>query len=88
MAAADEQVPGSSFGSNHGAYAAVDGTMLPKQDPGGTPLREQHHRRVILLSAAHDGPELALVRFDPAEPEKAEREMLHMENASFTRKGT
>lgn len=29
-----------------------------------------------LLSAAHDGPELALVRFDPAAPEGATRELL------------
>ncbi|MBD3162589.1 MAG: hypothetical protein GF346_09500 [Candidatus Eisenbacteria bacterium] len=28
------------------------------------------------FSAAHDGPELALVRFDPEEPEKATRELL------------
>lgn len=30
----------------------------------------------IMLSAAHDGPELALVRFDPAEPASATRELL------------
>lgn len=29
-----------------------------------------------LLSAAHDGAELALVRFDPADPEKAARELI------------
>jgi Icc-related predicted phosphoesterase len=30
----------------------------------------------VMLGAAHDGPELALVRFDPDEPERAERELL------------
>ncbi len=29
-----------------------------------------------LFSAAHHGPELALVRFDPADPERAERELI------------
>jgi hypothetical protein len=29
-----------------------------------------------LFGAAHHGPELALVRFDPADPEKATRELL------------
>ncbi|HSL20973.1 MAG TPA: metallophosphoesterase [Vicinamibacterales bacterium] len=32
--------------------------------------------RTVLLSAAHDGPELALVRFDPEQPEQATRELL------------
>jgi Icc-related predicted phosphoesterase len=32
--------------------------------------------RTVLLSAAHDGPELALVRFDPAGPEGATRELI------------
>jgi Icc-related predicted phosphoesterase len=32
--------------------------------------------RTYCFSAAHDGPELALVRFDPARPEDAERELL------------
>ena len=32
--------------------------------------------RTILLGAAHDGPELALVRFDPRAPEGATRELL------------
>ncbi len=32
--------------------------------------------RTHLFSAAHDGPELALVRFDPAVPENAERELI------------
>ncbi len=32
--------------------------------------------RTWALSAAHDGPELALVRFDPAHPEAATRELL------------
>jgi Icc-related predicted phosphoesterase len=32
--------------------------------------------RTIALSAAHDGPELALVRFDPEEPESATRELI------------
>lgn len=32
--------------------------------------------RTHALGAAHDGPELALVRFDPAEPEGATRELL------------
>ena len=32
--------------------------------------------RTHCLSAAHHGPELALVRFDPARPEAAERELL------------
>lgn len=31
--------------------------------------------RTVLLSAAHDGPELALVRFDPASPGDAVREL-------------
>jgi len=30
----------------------------------------------VCVSAAHDGPELALVRFDPARPEDAQRELL------------
>jgi Icc-related predicted phosphoesterase len=30
----------------------------------------------VMLSAAHDGPELALVRFDPRQPEQAERELV------------
>ncbi|MCA9753903.1 MAG: hypothetical protein KC591_17020, partial [Gemmatimonadetes bacterium] len=30
----------------------------------------------VLLSAAHDGPELALVRFDPDRPERATRDLL------------
>lgn len=32
--------------------------------------------KTYLFSAAHDGRELALVRFDPAEPEKATRELI------------
>lgn len=32
--------------------------------------------RTVLLSAAHDGPELALVRFDPDRPEAATRELI------------
>jgi Icc-related predicted phosphoesterase len=32
--------------------------------------------RTVCLSAAHDGPELALVRFDPARPGAATRELL------------
>ncbi len=32
--------------------------------------------RTHCFSAAHDGPELALVRFDPAKPEQATRELL------------
>lgn len=32
--------------------------------------------RTVCISAAHDGPELALVRFDPHEPTKASRELL------------
>ena len=32
--------------------------------------------RTIMLTAAHDGPELALVRFDPDNPSKAAREIL------------
>jgi Icc-related predicted phosphoesterase len=32
--------------------------------------------RTICLSAAHDGPELALVRFDPGAPEHATRELV------------
>lgn len=32
--------------------------------------------RTILFSAAHDGPELALVRFDPEEPVAATRELM------------
>ncbi|MCB9851200.1 MAG: hypothetical protein H6817_10915 [Phycisphaerales bacterium] len=32
--------------------------------------------RTVCLSAAHDGPELALVRFDPANPEAATRELI------------
>jgi Icc-related predicted phosphoesterase len=34
--------------------------------------------RTHCLSAAHDGPQLALVRFDPAHPEKAERELISL----------
>ena len=30
-------------------------TPLPNRDPGGTPLVDQKHRRVILLSLCHDG---------------------------------
>ncbi len=30
----------------------------------------------VMLTAAHDGPELALVRFDPADPEGAERDLI------------
>jgi hypothetical protein len=30
----------------------------------------------VLISAAHDGPELALVRFDPDAPERAARELM------------
>jgi Icc-related predicted phosphoesterase len=32
--------------------------------------------RTMCLSAAHDGPELALVRFDPADPASATRELI------------
>ncbi len=32
--------------------------------------------RTVALSAAHDGPELALIRFDPDDPENASRELL------------
>ena len=32
--------------------------------------------RTVCLSAAHDGPELALVRFDLDRPEEATRELL------------
>lgn len=32
--------------------------------------------RTILLGGAHDGPELALIRFDPADPEQATRELV------------
>ncbi|MEJ2636882.1 MAG: hypothetical protein P8184_16535 [Calditrichia bacterium] len=32
--------------------------------------------RTYAFSAAHDGPELALVKFDPEHPEKARRELL------------
>lgn len=32
--------------------------------------------RTVMLSAAHDGPELALVRFDPSDPASATRELL------------
>jgi uncharacterized protein len=32
--------------------------------------------RTVCLSAAHDGPELALVRFEPEQPEAATRELL------------
>jgi uncharacterized protein len=32
--------------------------------------------RTVLLSAAHDGPELALVRFDPEHPEVATRDLI------------
>jgi len=30
----------------------------------------------FMFSAAHDGPELALIRFDPDDPESATRELL------------
>jgi uncharacterized protein len=32
--------------------------------------------RTVCINAAHDGPELALVRFDPHEPAQASRELL------------
>jgi Icc-related predicted phosphoesterase len=32
--------------------------------------------RTVAISAAHDGPELALIRFDPERPEDATRELL------------
>ena len=32
--------------------------------------------RTVMFSAAHDGPELALIRFDPDNPESATRELL------------
>jgi Icc-related predicted phosphoesterase len=32
--------------------------------------------QTVLLSAAHDGPELALVRFDPSDPSTATRELI------------
>ncbi len=32
--------------------------------------------RTVLLGAAHDGPELALIRFDPERPEEATRDLL------------
>jgi hypothetical protein len=32
--------------------------------------------RTVLLGAAHDGPELSLVRFDPDDPSRATRELL------------
>lgn len=32
--------------------------------------------RTVMLGAAHDGPELALVRFDPLRPEEATRELI------------
>jgi Icc-related predicted phosphoesterase len=32
--------------------------------------------RTVMLGAAHDGPELALVRFDPARPAEASRELI------------
>jgi uncharacterized protein len=32
--------------------------------------------RTVLLSAAHDGPELALVRFDPERPDAATRDLI------------
>lgn len=32
--------------------------------------------RTICINGAHDGPELALVRFDPASPEEASRELI------------
>jgi Icc-related predicted phosphoesterase len=32
--------------------------------------------RTVMFSAAHDGPELALVRFDPDNPESASRELI------------
>ena len=32
--------------------------------------------RTVLLGAAHDGEELALIRFDPREPERATRDLL------------
>lgn len=32
--------------------------------------------RTVILGAAHDGPELALVRFDPEQPEAATRELV------------
>jgi uncharacterized protein len=32
--------------------------------------------RTVMLGAAHDGPELALIRFDPEQPQTATRELL------------
>ena len=32
--------------------------------------------RTVCINAAHDGPELALVRFDPEFPDKASRELI------------
>jgi Icc-related predicted phosphoesterase len=32
--------------------------------------------RTVLLGAAHDGPELALIRFDPEKPGQAQRELI------------
>lgn len=35
--------------------------------------------RTVMLGAAHDGPELALVRFDPERPEDATRELIPLD---------
>jgi Icc-related predicted phosphoesterase len=36
----------------------------------------EHSGRTVMLGAAHDGPELALVRFDPSRPQEATRELI------------
>jgi Icc-related predicted phosphoesterase len=46
------------------------------ESPRMTGSWRDHIGRTWCLSAAHDGPELALVRFDPASPEDASRELL------------
>jgi len=37
---------------------------------------QERFGRTVALSAAHDGPELALVRFDPERPEAARRDLI------------
>ncbi len=46
------------------------------ESPRLTRRWHDHLEHTVMLSAAHDGPELALVRFDPESPEAAVRDLL------------
>ena len=41
-----------------------------------TGVWREHLGRTLAMSAAHDGPELALVRFDLEDPETAARDLI------------